>query len=236
MPHYSEIVGATHNASYVMWRAGEKASPGVESVAETGQTTTLENEISVKINVEGLAWKLIDPSGNIGPEEVKRDIQVQVTANFSMVSLITMLAPSPDWFIGIDSLDLCDNGRWRESWNVTASPPWDSGTEDGLAFTTNNAATNPPVNIFQITSDMDGAFKNVGTPIKSLGHWLFKGIGLPVVPQASPSPSTGMTATSGPLTTTSIPASAKPKDGSARKASISLLVFATAALIPALLF
>ena len=35
-PHFSTIVGASHNASYVMWRAGEKASPGVESVAETG--------------------------------------------------------------------------------------------------------------------------------------------------------------------------------------------------------
>ena len=34
--HFSPLVGCTHGADYVMWRAGTKASPGVESVAETG--------------------------------------------------------------------------------------------------------------------------------------------------------------------------------------------------------
>ena len=33
--HFSPLVGCSHGSDYVMWRAGAKASPGVESVAET---------------------------------------------------------------------------------------------------------------------------------------------------------------------------------------------------------
>ena len=34
--HFSPLVGCSHGREYVMWRQGEQASPGVESVAETG--------------------------------------------------------------------------------------------------------------------------------------------------------------------------------------------------------
>ena len=103
---------------------------------------------------------------------MRTGIDVEVTANFSKVSIITMLAPSPDWFIGIDSVDLCDNGTWRESMNVTMLPPWDAGTDDGTGFSSTNAATNPPVNITEITNNTVGAF-NAPNPIASLGEFKF---------------------------------------------------------------
>jgi len=34
--HFSPLVGCSHGSDYVMWRAGRKASSGVEQVAETG--------------------------------------------------------------------------------------------------------------------------------------------------------------------------------------------------------
>ena len=34
--HFSPLVGCSHGSDYVMWRAGAKASAGVELVAETG--------------------------------------------------------------------------------------------------------------------------------------------------------------------------------------------------------
>ena len=30
------------------------------------------------------------------------------------VSLMTKLVPSPDWFIGLDSLELCSNGSFLQ--------------------------------------------------------------------------------------------------------------------------
>lgn len=38
-PHFSPTVGCSHNASYVMWKSGIKATVGVKSVAETGTGT-----------------------------------------------------------------------------------------------------------------------------------------------------------------------------------------------------
>ncbi len=132
-----------------------------------------------------------------------------------------MLAPSPDWFIGIDSLDMCNNGTWRESYDVTMSPPWDAGTEDGMQFSDNNAASNPIVNIFQITNDTEGAFKN-NEPIKSLGEFLFKS-------------ADGMTATSTtPMEKSST--TAMPTENAVGKASVSFSLLVSATLILALLF
>ena len=137
-----------------------------------GSTGTLQSEINAQITAKN-AWKLIFPRGSLDPEEVQAGIEVEVTTNFSKVSIITMLAPSPDWFIGIDSLDLCNNGTWRQNWEVTMLPPWDAGTEEGNQFSSSNVATNPHVNIFQITNVTNGAF-NAPNPILSLGEFLFQ--------------------------------------------------------------
>ena len=135
----------------------------------------------------------------------------QVTANFPKVSIITMLAPSPDWFIGIDSLDLCNSGKWRESVNVTMLPPWDAGTEDGTAFSTDNAATDPHVDISEITNNTAGAF-NAPNPIPSLGEFRF-------------------------YKTDEQAKSTEPTESSgAGKASFHFAVFTSAALMLALLF
>ena len=175
----------------------------------SGGTDTLVNEINAQITAKK-ALKLILPGGpQLGPEAVKTGVRVQVTANFSKVSIITMLAPSPDWFIGIDSRDMCNNGTWRESMNVTMLPPWDAGTEDGTAFSTGNVATNPHVNIFEITNDMTGAF-NGPNPIPSLGEFRFVKTDEPVE-------------------------STEPTESSVGEVSSNFAVFTSAALMLALL-
>jgi len=132
-----------------------------------------------------------------------------------------MLAPSPDWFIGIDSLDMCNNGTWRESMNVTMLPPWDAGTDDGASFTSSNDATNPHVNIFQITNSTPGAF-NGPNPIPSLGEFRFMGLHLPEVSQDNSTINCSSEESTAMSTTT---------DSSVGKASASRAVFVSAAFI-----
>lgn len=36
-PHFSNLIGCSHNASYVMWTPGILATPGVKNVAELGK-------------------------------------------------------------------------------------------------------------------------------------------------------------------------------------------------------
>jgi len=86
-------------------------------------------------------------------------------------------------------------------------PPWDAGTEDGTAFSISNAASNPPVNISEITNNTAGAF-NGPNPIPSLGEFRF-------------------------VKTDEPP---EPTESSVGKASFNFAVFTSAALILALLF
>ena len=116
-------------------------------------------------------WQLILPGYGLGAVEERTGIPVKVTSNFSRVSLISMLAPSPDWFIGIDSHDLCENGQWRKTWDVTMLPPYDSGTDSEPTFF-GDQPTMPPVPIFRINNTMEGAFK-ANNSIKSLGEFRF---------------------------------------------------------------
>jgi hypothetical protein len=37
------------------------------------------------------------------------------------VSLISKMVPSPDWFIGIDSFNLCVNGKWLDGITIEVS-------------------------------------------------------------------------------------------------------------------
>ena len=64
---------------------------------------------------------------------------------------MTKLVPSPDWFVGLDSLDLCSQGAWLES-VITEVFPLDAGTDNGFTFTSPNWATDPKGEVFTMTS------------------------------------------------------------------------------------
>ena len=46
------------------------------------------------------------------------------------ISLMSKLVPSPDWFIGVDSLDLCQDNRLADSISEHLEP-LDGGTDNG---------------------------------------------------------------------------------------------------------
>lgn len=46
------------------------------------------------------------------------------------VSLVVKIVPSPDWFVGVDSLDLCTDGEWVDL-HETDLWPLDAGTQQG---------------------------------------------------------------------------------------------------------
>ena len=54
-----------------------------------------------------------------------------------------MIAPSPDWFVGVSALSLMDDlGQWVDELQVTLYP-YDSGTDDGTTYTSANADSSP---------------------------------------------------------------------------------------------
>ncbi|CAH0561372.1 unnamed protein product [Brassicogethes aeneus] len=51
-----------------------------------------------------------------------------------LMSMVSMIDPSPDWIVGVSSLELClRNCSWVES-KVLNLYPWDVGTDDGITY------------------------------------------------------------------------------------------------------
>lgn len=61
------------------------------------------------------------------------------------------MVPSPDWFVGIDSLDLCKKGRWQNEITLDLAPI-DAGTDKGFSFTSPNWPNTPQEEIYQINN------------------------------------------------------------------------------------
>ena len=64
---------------------------------------------------------------------------------------MSRLIPSPDWFVGLDSIELCRGGDWLPSVAFDLGP-MDAGTDQGLTFTSPNWAEPAPRPVSRLTS------------------------------------------------------------------------------------
>jgi len=130
--HFSWIGGATHNANVKFWEVGTLASPGIDLMSITGLTTDLIPEIQVEIDNNN-AEHLIDLQYWFCPDEITHDncgepsFEIVVSKEFPLVSLVSMLGPSPDWFIGIESLSMLDSNGTFIPEIVFELFPYDAG-------------------------------------------------------------------------------------------------------------
>ena len=142
--HFSRLVGAVHNAGVSFLASGGTASAGVESMAEIGAIGTLRSEVQTAIDASpATALSLFQGSTDTGGVMAAQSLSPTLSTAHPRVTLVTMVAPSPDWFVGVSGLRLLNSsGRWLRSHTVNLYP-WDAGTEEGTGFSLNNAATDP---------------------------------------------------------------------------------------------
>lgn len=138
--HWSPLIGAVHSSRASFWEMGETSSPGMESMAETGATGTLTDEINDQIPNNALS--VVSGSGSSSPGSV-RIRGVEVRLDHPLVTVVSMIAPSPDWFAGVTGLSLLNGvGQWADTRQVVLFP-LDAGTDDGTSYTASNANTSP---------------------------------------------------------------------------------------------
>ncbi len=148
--HYSSLIGATHDDSAEFWRVGELASPGIERMAEIGSVSPLVDEIAAAGSAASLVTgQSINASGST-------IAQVDANAQRPLLTLVTMVAPSPDWFVGVSALPLRDEVNWIHSLTVDLFA-YDAGTDSGVDFTSPNANTNPAEPIALLGSPLAGS-------------------------------------------------------------------------------
>ena len=138
--HFSPLIGAVHNDSVSFWASGEIASPGIEQMAETGGTGNLTREI--RAHIPGNALSVINGRGIGSPASTTIE-GVYVSLDHPLITLVTMIAPSPDWFVGVAGQLLQDEfGQWVDEMEVVLYP-YDSGTDDGASYRSANADSSP---------------------------------------------------------------------------------------------
>ncbi len=136
-PHFSTLVGGTHNQCVSFWEEGGLASEGIRQMAELGATGTFEAEVTASAN----ASQVLLGTGSFNSPG-SNSIEFDVAESYPLVTLVSMLAPSPDWFVGVTAHPLYVDDAWIDLEQVSLFA-YDAGTDSGASYASPNAPTSP---------------------------------------------------------------------------------------------
>ncbi|WP_250434230.1 T9SS type A sorting domain-containing protein [Hanstruepera flava] len=140
--HWSRLVGANHNSNVTFLEMGQLATQGIEDVAELGDNTVfMAIEVEQAIN-NGNAEQYINGSSLAHATGTIEIMALEVSEDYPLLTLVSMIAPSPDWMIAISGINLRANDSWRTTISIDLYP-YDAGTDDGVNYTSANADSNP---------------------------------------------------------------------------------------------
>jgi len=148
--HFSGLIGAVHNEQVIFWEPGQIATDGIEQMAETGATSLFRTEVEAAM-AEGSASNTIS-GGGVGTSPGTVSLEIDVSSDYPQITVVSMIAPSPDWFIGVHNLSLLNNGEFVQSMTVDLVA-YDSGTDSGLQYRSANEDTAPRDPIASVSSD-----------------------------------------------------------------------------------
>jgi hypothetical protein len=138
--HFSGLIGASHNGKYSIFAIGRRPTPGLERLSEEGKHSPLDDEIDAAIQA-GTALEKFE-TGGLKNFKDSMVTTVRVDPAHPLISVVNMVAPSPDWFTGASSVNMIENGAWVASRRWTL-PAYDSGGDDGTTYKAKDRDTNP---------------------------------------------------------------------------------------------
>ncbi|MDG5492992.1 spondin domain-containing protein [Psychroserpens sp. SPM9] len=170
--HWSNLVGATHNSNYTLVEMGTLASTGVKNVAELGHNDALMAEVMNEINNTSNAnqW-LQEPFSPFAAISSATLSNVVVSSDYPLLSLVSMIAPSPDWMIAVNGVNLRDGNTWKNEIIIDLFP-YDAGTDSGATYEAANQVTMPFVPIDVLINQGPFNSKPIGTLTITLNETL----------------------------------------------------------------
>lgn len=130
--HFSPIVGFSHIPIATMLSVSSIATDGVRNMAELGNNEVICDDINALIAVDDGHYRSQTDKSSPAVGSVSVDILVEEL--HSSVTFVSMLAPSPDWFVGVVDVSLLEDGELVDELVVDAQV-YDAGTDGGVTFT-----------------------------------------------------------------------------------------------------
>lgn len=161
--HFSGLIGGTHKSTVAFWTEGQFATTGIKDMAERGSKSPLDREIQTAIAAGTAEFVLSGGTIALSPGSVGMDFTI--SRDFPSVTLVTMIAPSPDWFVGVAGLPLIVDNAWRNDVTV-ALYPFDAGTDSGSSFRSPDLVSQPFELIHRLTGNpflWNGVVSPLGT-------------------------------------------------------------------------
>lgn len=152
--HFSWMGGGTHNENVKFWEVGTLASPGIDMMSINGVTNLLIDEVEAEI-ANGNAEHVIQeqhwfcPDGITHPGCGQLWFDVIVSRDFPLVTMASMLGPSPDWFIGTESLSVLDSNGVFIPQIVYELYPYDSGILSDNSVLESDCCAREPLSVPQ---------------------------------------------------------------------------------------
>jgi len=113
------------------WELGSWRARASSPWPETGSKTLLQGEIQAAIGGRHGGGAHLGRRHPVSPGMVTESFTI--TESYPLVTLVSMLAPSPDWFVGVTRLNLRENGEWVPV-KVVDLLVHDAGTDSGISY------------------------------------------------------------------------------------------------------
>ena len=147
--HFTTLIGAIHAKNTAVFSSGKMATIGIERMAEVGISSNLRAELESGLVKEGKA-KVLQASIGSGGGITTSTFEAEVEGAFPLVTLVSMIAPTADWFIGFKGDFKNSDGTWKDTFTIDAVA-YDAGTEnEDTPLSGSNSETDPQENISRL--------------------------------------------------------------------------------------
>lgn len=139
---FGKILAVSHHNNGILFEKGNKAQNWLKSYIDTESTNEFTSYFNEFKNVDKV--EAVVTADGFTPEG---DTQFEFTTkgNLDLFSFITRLSPSPDWFIGVNDIDL---NRLAQGGSFTfVSKVWDAGVFSGNSATDKGSATSEDITV-----------------------------------------------------------------------------------------
>jgi len=163
---WSPVAGLTHNSSVRLFQEGTVATDGIVNISQTGSREPLDSELADVI-LSGAGEFYIESDTRVRPSPDTISTTFTVSSSHPLLSVTSMIAPSPDWIVALRDFPLFENGQFVES-AIQQFILYDTGSDSGETFRSPNEDTQPRELITPITG---GVLANDEGTINSTGFW-----------------------------------------------------------------